>query len=374
MVVLAVVVAEPLQSRSDPEFEFPGAQPVSRQVQRAVERGLDYLAARQHSSGGWTGEVGAKRRESYWVFDQEVPHVGVTALACMAFLAGGHLPGQGPYGECLKRATEHLLHAVNDFGFISEYRTRMYSHAFATLYLAEVHGMAALSQLEEKLQTAVDMIVGSQNDDGSWRYQPFTWQSDLSVTVCQLMALRASRNIGLHVPLSTIEQAVDYVEQCQIRYPHEAHFLRPPMGYYCSAPGAFRYQVYGDQRSSFALTAAGVTSLYHAARYDQEMLRQSLEFLDHSQQLMSDNGYVGHYFYYYGHYYAAQAFFIAGSDPAIGKDYWQRYWRRTSAELLGNQEEDGSWPNPIGPGSAFGTAVACVVLQIPYQYLPVLQR
>jgi hypothetical protein len=44
--------------------------------------------------------------------------------------------------------------------------------------------------------------------------------------------------------------------------------------------------------------------------------------------------------------------------------------------LLDDQEKDGRWLNPRreGPGDAFGTAVACIILQIPNQYLPIFQR
>ena len=47
---------------------------------------------------------------------------------------------------------------------------------------------------------------------------------------------------------------------------------------------------------------------------------------------------------------------------------------RVRAELLGEQRPDGSWPNDIGPGPAFGTAVACIILQIPLRYLPIFQK
>ena len=38
------------------------------------------------------------------------------------------------------------------------------------------------------------------------------------------------------------------------------------------------------------------------------------------------------------------------------------------------QQASGAWPCTAGPGEAFGTAVATLILQIPYQYLPIFQR
>ena len=40
--------------------------------------------------------------------------------------------------------------------------------------------------------------------------------------------------------------------------------------------------------------------------------------------------------------------------------------------LLAQQQNDGSWPDSIN--SAYGTAMACLVLQMPSNYLPIFQR
>jgi prenyltransferase beta subunit len=87
----------------------------------------------------------------------------------------------------------------------------MYSHAFATLFLAEVYGMTHRAEVREKLQKAVDFIVNSQNAEGAWRYEPYAAESDMSIVVCQVIALRAARNIGIRVPKSVVDRAARYV-------------------------------------------------------------------------------------------------------------------------------------------------------------------
>jgi hypothetical protein len=340
---------------------------VSPQTMLAVEQGLKYLVSHQEADGAWLGHVGYKLNQDYRVLSEQAPHVGVTALAGMAFLAGGHLPDRGMYGPTLSRAITFLLTQVNDLGFITANHTRMYSHAFATLFLAEVYGMTPRSDVRSKLQQAVDLVVASQNKAGSWRYEPFALESDMSITVCQLMALRAARNIGIKVPAATIDRAVEYVLKSQVRRDPRP-FSTAPSGYYRSGPGAFKYQDTTDARSSFALTAAGVTSLYHAARYNEATLRDSLDFLESTQRLVSADHWRQHYFYFYGHYYAVQAMFITGGER------WRSYYRKVSSELLADQLSDGSWRNTVGPGANFSTAVASIVLQTPYRYLPILQR
>ena len=48
----------------------------------------------------------------------------------------------------------------------------MYSHAMATLALAEMWGMTGDKDIKPVLTKAVNLIVGSQNHEGGWRYEP----------------------------------------------------------------------------------------------------------------------------------------------------------------------------------------------------------
>src|SRR5690606_20489007 len=108
----------------------------------------------------------------------------------------------------------------------------MYGHGFATLFLGEIYGMtgggqdtAQAARLHETLVKAVRLIIQSQNPEGGWRYNPVPYDADISVTICEIMALRAARNAGIEVPKSTIDDAVEYVRRCQ------------------NADGGFKYQL-----------------------------------------------------------------------------------------------------------------------------------
>ncbi|MBI3845924.1 MAG: hypothetical protein HY292_14920, partial [Planctomycetes bacterium] len=61
-----------------------------------------------------------------------------------------------------------------------------------------------------------------------------------------------------------------------------------------------------------------------------------------------------------------QAMFIAGSP------YWDWYWPVIRNDLVNMQREDGSWKDNVG--EAYATAMATIILQIPYKYLPIFQR
>ena len=334
-------------------------------ARRAAERGLEWLATRQTEAGYWRGTVGHKQGDGYLLLKSRAfndargqGHIGVSALAGIAYLAAGHTPDRGRFGTLMRRTHEYIVQHVEDSGLVTDGGTRMYSHAFGTLFLAEVHGMSPDTRTREALERAVNLIVDCQNELGGWRYNPFSVQADLSVTVCQLQALRAARNIGIRVPSSTIGRAVQYVRNSQVRRPgHRAHGL---FYYKIAGPGAYR------KPAQFAINAAALTSLYSSGVYERELQAQALRFLDECYPYVALD--PNHFFYWYGNYYASQAFFQAGGDE------FDRYWRRTSRDLIRFQQPDGRWRNTIGPGDEFSTAVAAIILLIPNQYLPIFQR
>jgi hypothetical protein len=349
---------------------------------RAVERALGWLAVHQQPDGSWKGDVGFKLNQDYDVTAKDQPHVGVTALAGLAFLAAGQLPERGAYGDVIDRATQFVLSSVTDTGFITGHDTRMYSHAFATLFLAEVYGMTDRQDVRERLQLAVDFIVDNQNEEGGWRYVPKAVESDMSVTVCQLNALRGARNVGIRVPRGTIDAARRYVARSYVRAeeaaPDDYAYFE---NYYRLGKGSFRYQALRQTRSSFALTAAGIAALHNAGEYGRELkaegstpgetldLQASVDFLlDHVDLVSGRSPYTFHYFYWYGHYYATQALYEVGGQA------WTSYYPRIRDEIVGGQLPDGSLPCRAGPGPAFSTAVAAIILSLPYGYLPIFQR
>lgn len=349
---------------------------VTRESYRAAQDGLEFLAARQNADGSWSANVGFKLNQDYEVIEERKSHVGVTALAGIAFLSGGHLPERGRYAANIEACINFIVGSVRDTGFITKHNTRMYSHAFATLFLAEVYGMTHRNDIGEKLQEAVDLIVECQNKHGSWRYEPFAPESDMSITVCQLMALRAARNIGIKVPRSTIDRAVTYVRDSYVRpgsrYTNPQFNLWLGVPYYFIEEGSFLYQIYDERgsgfyRSSFSLTSAGVVSLYNAGRYSEAEIRASLDYILRKYDIVADD-WQNHYFYWYGNYYAVQAMYMAGGR------YWESYYPRIRKELVESQRSKGYWVNDVGPGENFATAVAVIILQIPFNYLPIFQR
>jgi hypothetical protein len=187
----------------------------------------------------------------------------------------------------------------------------------------------------------------------------------MSITVCQVLALRSARNVGITVPERTIRDAQRYVRLSAVQrgdYGNRYGGFSP-----YNEGGAFRYQLRGHSRATFALTAAGVTTLHAAGIYDDPIIDDAFDYLN-GRMGEFNSSFRGHYFFYYGHYYAVQAYYTAGGQR------FERYFPRLRDLLLSQQQSSGAWPCNTGPGEAFSTAVATLILQIPYQYLPIFQR
>lgn len=320
---------------------------MTRETVAAVESGLAYLAARQHADGSFGS--GGLYTDS----------VGVTALAGMAFLAAGHTPGQGRYGKVLDDAVGNLLSRCDASGFIHNPAIQphgpMYGHGFAVMFLAEAYGMSQRDDLKPCLSRAVQLILNCQNKQGGWRYMPRKEDADISVTVCQIMALRAAKNAGLYVPKETIDAAVEYIRKSQ------------------NTDGGFRYQLGRQPESAFARSAAAVVGLNSAGIYEGPEIERGLAYL---QRFKPDPAsprrirpmQVDHYMY--GHYYAVQAFWHSGGDE------WPSWYAPVRDELLALKQASGRWgdrhSNPICP--EYDTAMACLILEMPLQLLPIFQK
>ncbi len=309
---------------------------ITPQAQRAINLGLKYLANRQQEDGAF-GRGGYSR------------NVAICALSGMAFLSSGSTPGRGPYGQQATRCVKYILDHTKESGFItaagSTSHGPMYGHGFATLFLAESYGMSPDSTIREKLNKAVKLIIATQNDDGGWRYAPRKGEADVSATICQIMALRAARNAGVFVPNETIQRCIDYVKRSQ------------------NTDGGFMYMLDGGP-SAFPRSAAGVVALYSAGVYDGPEIDKGLGYL--MEHLPRNRRFDREAHYYYGHYYAAQAMWQAG-----GK-HWSKWYPAIREALITRQQDSGRWLDSIS--SEYGTAMACIILQMPNNYLPIFQR
>jgi hypothetical protein len=330
----------------------------------ALKRALEFLAGQARAGEGALPVADARIGAP----------VAVTALAALAWMAGGNTPERGPQGRALAAAVDWLA-AHTDLsepsspsGYVSsssDLVSRMHGHGFATLALAQAWCMSPATargkQLGSALEAAVRCIERSQGIEGGWWYQPQKGLShEGSITIAAVQALRAARDAGLKVDTLVIARATDYVARSQ------------------KEDGSFRYAL-GDEHSSVALTAAAISTLNAAGNYDGQRLRNGYDYLVRELAAREKDGLWGAQAAdpkdgqhvscpFYERLYLAQAFW-----QAQDRSLFSTWYARERERVLALQEPDASWKDERY-GKCYATAMNALFLSLPDGLLPIFQR
>lgn len=320
-------------SRDDPRPSLK----TTPEVRKAIDSGIAFLVKQQRGDGSFGS---AAYRGS----------VAISSLAAMSLMASGSTSSRGPYSANVFKASGYVLSQSQEDGSIFHPPTAaerpMYDHGFATLLLAELVGADEREGLLTTLRRALRTTLATQNEEGGWRYRPVKNEADISVTVCQMMALRAARNAGLNVPKETMTSAVKYVESCQ------------------NSDGGFSYRLSEGGISEFPRSAAAIVGLQSAGIYEGKVIDKGIDYV--MQRLPYAEHFNDKAHYFYGQYYAALATWTVGGDVAVR---WHKAIRDT---LLAKQDRDGSWSDAIC--REYATAMALLILQTPESLLPIFER
>jgi hypothetical protein len=323
-------------------------------VDEATRKGVTFLLGEQDKSGA--------------IREFGMNETAMTGLALLALGGVGHLPGDPtPEGECAQRALAFLLSkGVQDVDgyFGSRDNSRMYGHGITTLALSELLGMSPDGPSRERLRDAckrgVDLILRAQavpkarkQDEGGWRYTPKASDSDLSVSIWQLMALRSAKNAGLEVPSGSIDQAVRYIRNS---------FRKPPNP---ASPTGFSYTP--GTVADWSTAAEGLLALQVCGDYEAVEVKDTADWLHRNPPKGSSSR---QRWFYYGTYYYAQGMHQRGGEQA------ESAAKSVREALLPLQENDGSWKavSDTEKNRVYCTAMALLSLSVKYHYLPIYQR
>jgi len=340
-----------------------------QQVEKAVDRGLSWIASQQGTDGDFP------------TYESGQP--AVTSLCTMALLSKGHQPGVGTYGKGINRAIDFVLSCQRTNGLFSYQtpgpyhvhhgasHTAIYNHAISGLMLGEVYGQVSgtrAKKVREAIERALKFSLELQlrpktpSDKGGWRYVPVYRSgidSDLSVTGWQLMFFRSAKNAEFALPEKSVNEAIEYVRR-----------LWDP------ASAVFYYELFNGAgtRTTRGMTGAGILCLSMAGQHETTMARSAGDWLmAHPYRFFGEVIPGSDDRFFYSTYYCSQAM------AQLGGRYWEKFFPPLVEVLLKSQQTDGSWPSEPGSGdSIFGnvytTALAVLSLTPPYQLLPVYQR
>ena len=346
---------------------LPAAGKAKDKVDIALDRGARHIVNSQEADGTFTDP---KARDS------AKNGYALTALGLMALASIGHQPGDpNREGIAMKRALGFMLRndrrrnrSGGEYEYYGSDGGRMYGHGIATLCLSEMMGMGVDRDQERLLRKyttkAVDLILVSQKarkgnpaHRGGWRYDPTSNDSDLSVTVWQLMALRSAKNAGINVPKEAIDMAVRYLKRSYFS-------SRDARGRPVNLNSGCGYMP--NQPPRYSTTAAGLLSLQVCGEYDAPEVIGSVNWLKRKAVTKREQ------WFYYGTYYYSQGMQKRKGDTA-------RNARDTTEKLLlPMQSVDGSWSGnngmEAGAGRVYCTSLAMLSLSVKYHFLPIYQH
>ncbi|MCE9545677.1 MAG: hypothetical protein K8T25_09185 [Planctomycetia bacterium] len=331
----------------------PIPMPADADVDRSITRGVDFLLSIQNRDGSWGSATQTKDLNIYAPVPgaHEAFRAAVTAL-CISALIESH-DARPAVSQSLDRGEKWLLEKLPQVRRAEQ----------STLYnnWAHAYGIEALCRMlkghagDAERQQSIKAVIRQQIDRltryeyafGGWGYYDFESHTDhpgeyapsfTSSTV--LVALKAAERAGVEVPKRLTDRGTAAVQSQQkpdFTYLYSGTFWKKPMRGINQPGGSLgRSQVcnlalrdWGDKRITDAVLTECLDRLFARNMWLDIGRKRPIPHESYYQ--------VAGYFYYYGHYYAAECI---AELPAAERP---RHTAQLDARLMALQEKDGSW-------------------------------
>lgn len=321
--------------------------------EQAVERALDWLAAHQLPSGGWSlihdgGECNG-RCANNGVKDRFDP--AATGLSLLAFLGAGYTHKEGKHRETVRKGVYFLQQIMEETpqggSFLYQSERGMYNHGIAAFALCEAYQLTRDKDLVRPAQLAIDFITNAQNYLGGWGYLP-KQPGDLTLSGWQIMALKSGYAAGLDVPPVVILRIDTFLDSQQME------------------SGVFFG--YGKPGKSSTCTSIGqMLRLFRGRPHTDPRVLEAADYFTRHGPSNSDA---------YLNYYATLFLFH------VGQPFWDQWHPRVRDHLVSTQatsgHELGSWffENAYGRegGRLYTTAMCAMTLEVYYRFSPLYQQ
>ncbi|MFA5688414.1 MAG: hypothetical protein WC959_04620 [Kiritimatiellales bacterium] len=359
-------------ARSNRLQQFAGGY--GEQVEAAVMRSLEWLAAQQTPEGYW-GAVSAYNQSWHqreWIASMmnEQRATRLTALALLAFLAHGETPASEQFGGTVQRAIEYLLSQQQpDSGlFVPLAAVRpeksgedlgVYAHAQATYALAEAYALTRAPALKASVEKGIRVISAGQLHCGAWGNWYEQDIADASATSWQVQALRAAEAAGILLPEipAALERAAQGVA-----------FLYKGNGIWFYRKGDL---LIAPREGGPVMSGAMVLSLQLLGLHTDPMVSAGLRYMHEFGVSDWETAWLNPINKSlpatYEWYYNTQAVFQRGGSR------WKTWNAKFAPMLLSNQHAEGWWLGPnqkTGEEKIYSTALCSLSLQVYYRILP----
>lgn len=305
----------------------------------AVLRALRWLKQEQRPDGSWGS-----------------PPVAMTGFALLCYLAHNEVPGEGEFGDTVRKAIQYLLSQQRADGRFPG----NYDIPIATYALCEAYGMTQVPVVKEAAEKALDVIIRSQHASGGWDYNCGPGErDDTSYMGWCAQALKAGHMAGLPNP-----GLQDALVRATRGFKKNAH---PAGGFGYTGPG------------QGGLTAVGTLGMQLLGAAREAECRRGIVWLEQVTFNWGDPWGARPVYYWY---YTTQAKFHEGGKA------WEQWNRSFALQLAGRQTvltgaraggfDVGYWDAPSETekslGLVYNTCLCTLMLEVYYRYLPTYQE
>jgi len=333
-------------SRSARALLLEGNAAQKKKIFAAVDRALKFLASAQNEKGYWTPEVrGPSAAEPE----------AVTAAVLLAFLTEGNTHKSGKFYKVVSAGLQWLKSRQRDDGYIGSGKlpSRRFSHALATLYLAELYGTTRDPDVKAILRKAVEFALKIRTPGKGWKRSDADASDDTMLTAWMLLALSAARRYeptllnwsGYENALRVFDERIDSRGRLGYRKPKQGVVERTSLEF---------------QEMLIRTAAAAFARLITTGDFTNLNLKKSVNFIDTVKPRKDDRNHLYWFF-------ATHLMWYQGSR-------FRLFWAPTMRALLDLQITEGkfagSWDASVAwsgfrGGRLFDTALSVLTLNTP---------
>lgn len=358
------------------EVEKPEPQAIGDDLSKLAAQGIEHIFSKQEgdNSAEWPYE-GVYRVKG------AIPigyRIGGTAICAMAIVqAPGYAESQAHH-QAIERAVNFIVegaaHPLMSPDYDSGYDVRGWGYTYGLTFLLRLKSLDAVPKemgdaVESTIKFFIDAIERTEiSKVGGWNYARAQGRDAVSppspfMTGPTLQALFAAKSAGYAVNQEVVKRALDALEQGR------------------TPSGSFRYSgVNGDKSresipGSIGRMAVSETTLFLAGRSSVANIRSAIDaFIVHWEWLDKRRAQQGThappygiapYYFYYAHYYAAQAVELLPEHER------PEYRRRIRELLMSVRLPDATWNDRVFErSSCYGTAMSVMALMMPQTARP----